>query len=526
MRRRLSALPRPLVAGALVFVMAFGVYGATTTALTGYEPETAAVTEGLVLKGHFYETENPPFDGQGTPGKDGHLYARAGLLQPLLEAPFFAAGHLVDKTLGEVGGPAGSVPVSWIFMWFYNPFVAALAAVAFFALIFLTRRSIRWAAAMAGLFVFASIAWPYSSIGMETTFMFTLLASFACAVWARDKPGVLSWGLTGLAAGASAATKAYAVLSIGPILILLWPAFRNLARNERLRLGLSFALPVLLWGIAIAVYNAARFDGPTDFGYSTASLSLSMPLNVFGLLFSPGKGLLFYSPLVLLGALGFPRLWRQDPYFASSLLAVFAIVTLFAGASTFWGDEVWGPRYIVPVAWALLVPIAWWVDTQLRRRVLAALAVVAVLVQVVAVSASYTRYLTVIYELTGVHVYGERGGIDPEQIPYGDDPPRWIPELSPLLLQAEGLISSQIVERLGGDGIVVTYHPLEGRSRSLNLSRPDVRIDGGFWWRGSVSGHGADAVAVIFLLVGLGSGCLLYRVVRSKKTDPGATASA
>jgi len=494
----------------LVFLMAFGVYGATTTALTGYEPETAAVAEGLVLEGHFYETGNSPVDGQGIPGKDGHLYARAGLLQPLLEAPFFAAGHLVDLTLGE----AHPVPVAWIFTWFYNPFMAAIAAVALFALIYITRRSLGWAVAIASLFVFASIAWPYSSIGMETTFMATLLASFACAAWTRLRPGTLTFGVTGFAAGASAATKAYAVLTIAAILILLWPTFREMARREQIRAGLAFLVPILAWGLAIAVYNTLRFDGPTDFGYSTAALSLSMPLNVFGLLFSPGKGLLFYSPLVVLGALGFPLLWRQDRDLAAAWLALLAIVTFFAGASAFWGDEVWGPRYIVPVAWTLLVPIAWWADNRLRRRALAAVATLATLVQLVAVSGSYTHYLTVVYELTGVRVYGERGGIDPEEIPYGDDPPRWIPELSPLLLQAEGLVSSQIVERLGGDGIVVTYHPLEGRTRSLNLSRPDVRIAGGFWWRGSVDGYGADIAAVVLLLIGVGAAWPLYRVAR------------
>jgi hypothetical protein len=512
MRSRLTAIPLPVRAGLLVFLMAFGLFGATTTQLTGYEPETAAVAEGLVLEGHFYETESPPFEGQGTPGKGEHLYARAGLLQPLLEAPFFAAGHFLDISFGE----AGTTPFGWIFMWFYNPFVAALAAVAIFALVFVTRRSLGWAVAIACVFVFASIAWPYSSIGMETTFMFALLTSFALAAWARQSPSPLSWALTGFAAGATLATKPYACLVLPALAILLWPGFVTRARAERLRLALAAAAPILLWVLAIAIYNAARFSGPTDFGYSSASLTVAMPLNFMGLLISPGKGLVFYSPLVVLGVLGLGRLWREDRSLAASLIIVFLAITAFSGASTFWGDEVWGPRYIVPVAWALLVPIAWWVDSGRKRCVLVAAATLAVLVQVVAVSGSYTRYLTVVKELTGVPVYGERGGIDPEKIPYGDDPPRWIAELSPLLLQAEGLISSQVVERLGGDGIVATYHPLEGRSRSLNLSRGDIRIAGDFWWHHSLDGFGADLVALLLLLVGAGGGFGLYRLVRAQ----------
>lgn len=522
MRARLATLPLPLLAGALVFLAAFGLFGATTTSLTGYEPETAAVTEGLVLEGHFYETEHPPFEGQGTPGKGGHLYARTGLLQPLLEAPFFAAGHAVDK----IFGPHGATPYSWVFMWFYNSFVAALAAAALFALVYMTRRSLGWAIAIAGLFVACSIAWPYASIGMETTFMFAVVTTFALGAWARERPGLWSWGLTGFAAGAAVATKPYACLILPALAILLWPALKGRLTLERLKLGAALLAPLLLWVAAIGIYNAARFDGPTDFGYTSAALTVAMPLNFMGLLISPGKGLIFYSPLVVLGALGLRPLWHADRTLAICLVVLFLGITGFAGSSTFWGDEVWGPRYIVPVAWTMLVPIAWWTNSLVRKRVLAGVAVVALVVQVVAVSASYTHYLTVVKELTGVPVYGERGGINPEEIPYGDDPPRWIAQLSPLLLQAEGLVSSQVVERLTGHGILATYHPLEGRTRSLDLSRPDIRIAGDFWWHRSLTGLGSDLVALLFLLIGGASAFGLYRVYRRGPPAPSSPAHA
>src|SRR5213592_3323955 len=91
--RRLKA---PFLAAVLVFLSAFGLFAATTAPLTGYEDETGAVTEGLVLNGQFWEVEGSPLQAQGIVGKGGHLYARTGLLQPLLEAPFYAAGDLAD----------------------------------------------------------------------------------------------------------------------------------------------------------------------------------------------------------------------------------------------------------------------------------------------------------------------------------------------------------------------------------------------------------------------------------------------
>jgi hypothetical protein len=480
MRQRLASVPRPIKAGALVFVMAFAIFSFTTQPLTGYEPETAAVTEGLVREGHLWDKEEGSVLAlkADIPGKGGHYYARTGLLQPLLEAPFFAAGFFADIHIGYFS----AYPNSLAFLWFFNPFIAAVGALALFALVLQTRRSVKWASAISALFVFASIAWPYSKIGMETTFMSAVIVAFALAAWARRSPSVLSWGLTGFATGAAAATKAYALLSLLPIAILLLPAFLALERRQRVRLAIAFALPVLLWIGAIAWYNWSRFGSVTDFGYSNSPLTLSAPLNFLGLLFSPGKGLVFYSPLVVLGALGLPRMWRQDRYLTLSLLTFLVTLTFLSGTSTYWGDEVWGPRYIVPAAWTLLVPIAWWASTAARRRVLAGVTVLAILVQVIAVSAQYAHYTNVVKALTGVPIYRDRLGVDPERIPYGNDPTRWIPELSALLVQTEGLISSQVVEPLGGDGIEVTYAPFEGRSRTVNLSEPGLRMPLNFWW--------------------------------------------
>ena len=166
-------------------------------------------------------------------------------------------------------------------------------------------------------------------------------------------------------------------------------------------------------------------------------------------------------------------MWRQDRSLALALLAFFfSLTALSAGDSTYWGDEVWGPRYIVPAAWTLLVPIAWWAGTAPRQKVLVGVASLGVFVQIIGVSAQYAHYTDAVRGLTGVPVYQDRLGVDREKIPYGNDPTRWIPELSALLVQTEGLISSQIVERLGGDGLEVTYAPFEGRSRTVNLSDP------------------------------------------------------
>ncbi len=514
LRSRLRRIPPPVLAGGLVFLTSFGIFAATTNRLTGYEPETGAVTAGIVEHGHLWGVEDPalPTLEAALPGKGGHFYARAGLLQPLLEVPFFEAGHFVDGHFG-VGEP---YPYRLILLWFYNPFIAALGAAALFALVYLTRRSIRWAAAIALLFAFASIAWPYAKMGMETTFMSAAIASFALAAWARTRTSILPWVLTGFAAGATVACKPYSGVVLIPLAILLWPTWRSTNRRTRVWLLIAAALPVLAWMAAIGWYNWARFGSLTDFGYGESSLTLTMPLNVIGLMISPGKGLILYSPLVILGALGMTRLWRQDRWLAASLGSFLVLLTLISGASTYWGDELWGPRYIVVAAWTLLVPIAWWCDTMRRRQVLIGVAAIALAVQVVAVSAYYGQYAAVAQKLTGVPVYTERYGTNPEDLPFGIDPPRWIPELSPLLVQTEGLLSSQVIDRLGGNGLTATYHPFEGRSRSVNLSEPTVRMEPDFFWSMMVKTTAARLFALAMLLIAAASGYSLYRLTRTE----------
>jgi len=222
-------------------------------------------------------------------------------------------------------------------------------------------------------------------------------------------------------------------------------------------------------------FGVSFFHGPFYVAYK-------LIINFFGLLFSPGKGLVFYSPLVVLGALGLPRMWREDRSLALALLGFFVTLNAMAAVSTYWGDEVWGPRYIVPAAWALLVPIAWWATTINRQRVLVGLAVLGAAVQLIGVSVQYSRYTEHVRALTGVPIYRDRLGVDRERIPYGNDGTRWVPELSALLVQSEALISSQALERLGGDGLEVTYAPFEGRSRTLDFGDPRYTVSLDYWW--------------------------------------------
>jgi hypothetical protein len=498
-----------VVTALMLFALSFSVFGLTASRLGGYEPETAAITEGLVKTGRFAMLEASPLRAQGVPGKDNRTYGRVGVPQPILEAPFYVAGDLVDT--------GDSYTYRNLALRLYNPFIAALAVVAVFGIVLVRLGSYRAAVAIALLVAFASMVWPYSKIGMDTTgmagiawfYLFALLAAHGRSIW--------PWIATGALVGVVFATTLYLVLAVVPAAVLLWPALRSASRGRRRTLILALCVPVAAFLAVYVAYNYARFGtlNESEEGYLPTR---DAPINFLGVLFSPGKGLILYSPLVVLGALGLREMWRDDRRFAIAILGSLAMCTLAMAGTTHWADETWGPRYVVPVAFLGIVPIAWWCRTRRQRAIVAAVACLAVVVQLVGVVAPYQTYPGAYERLTGVDLIPPRR-LDNKGPPFGPDPLRWIPALSPLLVQGAVVVSSAS-EALGGPAITLRYAPHEGQHGSIDLNHyaeilginvPD------FWWALPVTPEEPRPtrwIAVAMLMAALGSAAALVRLWR------------
>lgn len=485
MFRRAAAQPpfaRPGALAALVFLFAFGVYAFTTSpTLQGYEPETAATVDGLWRTGDFKIVQGSPLAQGGIPGKGGKLVGRVGLPQPLLESPFYLAGCAVDSI---ASGHDHYRWRKWTLL-FYNPFVMALVAAALFLIVCRVRRSVGWALVLAPLFTLASIAWPYSKIGMDTTLTLGVALTFLGAVYARDSVRLWPWALVGVGGGLSVAAKAYALVAVLAVAPLLWPALKASSKSERIRRLAVLLAGFLLWIAAMGWYNWLREGSITKTGAAMYETTIAAPLNAIGFLASPGKGLVWYSPLVVLGIAGLITLWRRDRALAAAIAAAVLLLTAAVSVTIFWTDETWGPRYLVPVAWLLLLPIPWWATTRGRRRVLGAVTTVAVAVQLVAVTAPFGEIVPSAQALTGAPLYQERTHVKPVTAPFGDDSLRWIPQLSPLLIQG-ALVASEVGDAVGVGPITYTYAPYEGPPHSLRMSSA-YRAKVGFgvpdiWW--------------------------------------------
>lgn len=97
-----------------------------------------------------------------------------------------------------------------------------------------------------------------------------------------------------------------------------------------------------------------------------------------GLLFSPNRGLLVFSPIVAAVLLGIPRLLDARP--TSPLLictvAAWAQYTLYASYVVWWGGHTYGPRYMLDVL-PLLLPLGIAAAGAMRGRIQPTLAAAA-----------------------------------------------------------------------------------------------------------------------------------------------------
>ncbi len=120
--------------------------------------------------------------------------------------------------------------------------------------------------------------------------------------------------------------------------------------QARLRAAALFAALVTAGAGIVAWYNWYRWGSPFDFGYHSDQETFTTPLHVglYGLLLSPGKGLLVYAPVMLLPLLFGRVLWRRGYPEVVLALGITATYLVVYGRWYDWpGGLSWGPRFLL-----------------------------------------------------------------------------------------------------------------------------------------------------------------------------------
>ena len=131
----------------------------------------------------------------------------------------------------------------------------------------------------------------------------------------------------------------------------------------RLRCLTAAAIALIPFAAWQLYYNGLRTGNPfvspvqTQQYYLNNALDGSLRTGVIGLLFSPGKSLFVYAPLLLLSVAAFPAFWRRcRPAAAFILVVSVAWLLLHAKLRSWYGAWGWGPRHFVTLLPLLALP--------------------------------------------------------------------------------------------------------------------------------------------------------------------------
>lgn len=339
--------------------------------------------------------------GGGPVGSGGECYSAWYPLISFLAVPLVLLGHVVGIILG--------IDESYLVMELalVVPALAAAGAATASAAIALKLGASRRGAVLAAL---------AAGFGTE---MLTHARHFFAETTAAFLVALAVWGLTEVGRRRGIALLAVGLVVLAkPPLIVIGPAL-GAALAVHSRDGRKFIPPALASGLGAAtymLYNWWRSGDPTEFGggdrFDVGNYFSPDLFKILGLLLiSPGKGLLWFSPVAVLGAL---VLWRHRKSETGLLCIVGALGVLAIYIGNPYGGWDWGGRFLVPT-----IPLLCAALGTLRGRVVAVAVVLVAFAAVMQIPTTVAFYDRAYAEAREEGVYLEYE--------------RWTPSQSPLL---------------------------------------------------------------------------------------------
>jgi hypothetical protein len=383
--------------------------------------------------------------GLGIRGKGGLIYSSWYPLQSILAVPIVAGALKVSSLIHEPAHYVESLSVTVL----PASYTALTVAMVYLLALSLGGDDMgAWIAAMS--YGFGTIALAYTR-DFYADPLLALLTALGLLLAFRESA---AWVLLSVAALAVLAKPTGIIL--GPVLsgYLLW---------ETRRFWFS-----LLPGIGSAaglglyfLYNTFRFGNFMTFGQPwTFSISF-VPRGVVGLLVSPGEGLLWFCPCVLLSVVALRQIETRRLEAWTMVALAGSSVLLHSLWSVWNGGWSWGPRLLLPVlpglvALASVLRNGW-------RKALVALSIVGFLLTAPNLVSFYSRYLSEANEQ----------GVTSEDL-------MWRPSRSPLLHQWPAAYR-QIQDARHADVRQLLSERTEKPASTISTSR-SLRVVGVWWW--------------------------------------------
>jgi hypothetical protein len=333
------------------------------------------VAVAIVQRGEINIEHKWPYDMPE--GRNGKIYGITPLGPVAVQIPGAALSGIVHGV-----APSYEVLVRPLASHLAPAALGGIACVLFFLLLIDLGRTPRTASLCTAILAISTTTWvyaryPYSEILQLACFLGLFRATWrVLAGLPPSRREALWWGLW---AGCLLNAKyVYALAIAGALATIVWTLR---ARRAELKSFIYWAAATggPLVGLAL-FYNWARWGNIFETGYGPyldAYFGGSLADGAWGMLLSPNKSALLYSPPLVLALIGAVAAVREKPRFAV-LFGTVALPTLIVYCTyrSWSGDYAWGPRFFVYLTPIALVPLAWFVDGLSRARKIALVAVV------------------------------------------------------------------------------------------------------------------------------------------------------
>lgn len=298
--------------------------------------------------------------------------------------PVFAALHLA------AGGDLRSHPKA---LWYGAKVVGSLLVAGSAALVFLTARAFTTtgpAALIALAYGLGTGVWSTSSQTLwqhgPNEFFLAMGAYFLTRAEVNWKHAA-ACGAALSAAVACRPTSVVVAMAVGAYLLarlIVAPQAGGMGRQIRWKVLAAYVLAAVPIAVLLAAYNTYYLGSPWEFGQAKVGHDVALGktgsadlwqtplwLGAAGLMISPSRGLLVFSPFMVFALAGSVVLWTRRRFAPLCPLAVGMAVLLGIAFKWFdwWGGWCYGPRPIVdtmPFLSLMLIPVIGWVW---RRKV-------------------------------------------------------------------------------------------------------------------------------------------------------------
>ena len=361
-----------LTSGALLFTASFLLYSLASPGNLPGDTELRWSVSRQILRSGSFSLEVAAQTRNCAIGVDGKRYAVSGLGQSLALLPFAGLGLILEKVT-PISSDVSDLLAQFLASVILFPAVGAAAVWVFYRLILSLGYGEKASLIAAAVLGFATMHFHYSVNTQEQTqiALLLVLAILFMVKYYRQRRAVYMW-LFCVVLGICFLFRTSSASVVLPIyLVAVGGEIFASEKTSRAR-GVGKWLAAGVCGIGsflvfLGWYNYVRFGSVFESGYglSTATslgghgLFESSPLpTLAAMLFSPGKSIFLYNPVLLLFPLCVYGFYRRHRVVALAVTAAIVSNFVFHSFFTAWaGDYAWSIRYQVPVLPFLILPM-------------------------------------------------------------------------------------------------------------------------------------------------------------------------